>query len=98
MGSHVLCSAQTHCDQQSLVWSYLFLSFPLSLLSRKCQGATSAHLGSERIDALRYQHVKKTKKMTMNNNNFKSTKKTGVHPVPLCSNLLSNGVISQPQC
>ncbi|XP_053702530.1 protein turtle homolog B-like isoform X3 [Synchiropus splendidus] len=46
--------------------------------SGKRRGAPSALSGSERIDALRYQRIKKAKKMTMNNNNSKSRKKTGV--------------------
>ncbi|KAM4727216.1 protein turtle homolog B-like isoform 4-T4 [Anableps anableps] len=46
--------------------------------SGKRRGASSAHLGSERSDALRYQRVKKAKKMTMNNNNSKTRKKAGV--------------------
>lgn len=59
--------------------------FPfLSSLSRKRRGAPSALSGSERIDALRYQRIKKAKKMTMNNNNSKTRKKAGVNPVVLC--------------
>ncbi|KAF7205648.1 protein turtle homolog B isoform X3 [Nothobranchius furzeri] len=46
--------------------------------SGKPRGGTGAHLGSERIDALRYQRNRKTKKLTMNNNNSKSRRKTGV--------------------
>lgn len=58
--------------------------FPfLSSLSRKRRGAPSALSGSERIDALRYQRIKKAKKMTMNNNNSKTRKKAGVIPVVL---------------
>lgn len=53
--------------------------FPsLCSLSRKRRGAPSALSGSERIDALRYQRIKKAKKMTMNNNNSKIRKKAGV--------------------
>ncbi|XP_068187601.1 protein turtle homolog B [Antennarius striatus] len=52
---------------------------PLQLsASGKRRGAASALSGSERIDALRYQRIKKAKKMTMNNNNSKSRKKAGV--------------------
>lgn len=54
----------------------------LCSLSRKRRGAPSALSGSERIDALRYQRIKKAKKMTMNNNNSKTRKKAGVNPVP----------------
>ncbi|KAM4547019.1 protein turtle homolog B isoform 1-T1 [Fundulus diaphanus] len=46
--------------------------------SGKRRGASSAHLRSERSDALRYQRIKKAKKMTMNNNNSKTRKKAGV--------------------
>ncbi|XP_063341925.1 protein turtle homolog B-like isoform X2 [Pelmatolapia mariae] len=46
--------------------------------SGKRRGAQSALSGSERIDALRYQRIKKAKKMTMNNNNSKTRKKAGV--------------------
>lgn len=46
---------------------------------RKRRGAQSALPGSERIDALRYQRIKKAKKMTMNNNNSKIKKKAGVN-------------------
>ncbi|XP_026228021.1 protein turtle homolog B [Anabas testudineus] len=46
--------------------------------SGKRRGAPSALSGSERIDALRYQRIKKAKKMTMNNNNSKTRKKAGV--------------------
>ncbi|XP_018610819.1 protein turtle homolog B isoform X2 [Scleropages formosus] len=46
--------------------------------SGKRLGASSAPAGSERMEALRYQRVKKAKKMVMNNNNSKSRKKTGV--------------------
>lgn len=53
----------------------------LSSSSRKRRGAPSALSGSERIDALRYQRIKKAKKMTMNNNNSKTRKKAGVNPV-----------------
>ncbi|XP_061557872.1 protein turtle homolog B-like isoform X2 [Phycodurus eques] len=42
------------------------------------RGARSVLLGSERIDALRYQRIRKAKKMTMNNNNSKTRRKTGV--------------------
>ncbi len=63
-----------------LAWFGLELPvFPsLCSLSRKHRGAQSALSGSERIDALRYQRVKKAKKMTMNNNNSKTRKKAGV--------------------
>ncbi|XP_067350645.1 protein turtle homolog B-like isoform X3 [Channa argus] len=46
--------------------------------SGKRRGAPSALLGSERIDALKYQRIKKAKKMTINNNNSKARKKAGV--------------------
>ncbi|XP_038132133.1 protein turtle homolog B-like [Cyprinodon tularosa] len=46
--------------------------------SGKRRGASSAHLGSERSNALRYQRIKKAKKTTMNNNNSKTRKKAGV--------------------
>uniref|UniRef100_A0AAV2JEP3 Uncharacterized protein n=1 Tax=Knipowitschia caucasica TaxID=637954 RepID=A0AAV2JEP3_KNICA len=46
--------------------------------NRKRRGAMSALSGSERMDALIYQRMKKAKKMTMNNNNSKLRKKTGV--------------------
>uniref|UniRef100_A0AAV2J9C2 Uncharacterized protein n=1 Tax=Knipowitschia caucasica TaxID=637954 RepID=A0AAV2J9C2_KNICA len=46
--------------------------------SGKRRGAMSALSGSERMDALIYQRMKKAKKMTMNNNNSKLRKKTGV--------------------
>uniref|UniRef100_A0A3B5RC87 Immunoglobulin superfamily member 9B n=1 Tax=Xiphophorus maculatus TaxID=8083 RepID=A0A3B5RC87_XIPMA len=46
--------------------------------SGKRRGASRAHLGFERSDALRYQRVRKAKKMTMNNNNSKTRKKAGV--------------------
>lgn len=52
----------------------------LSSLFRKRRGAPSALSGSERIDALRYQRIKKAKKMTWNNNNSKTRKKAGVNP------------------
>ncbi|KAF6738534.1 hypothetical protein FQA47_022018 [Oryzias melastigma] len=44
----------------------------------KRRGAQSALFGSERIDALRYQRVKKAKKMMINHNNSKTRKKAGV--------------------
>lgn len=59
----------------------------LCSLSRKRRGATSALSGSERIDALRYQRIKKAKKMTMNNNNSKMRKKAGL---PFCLYLYIN--------
>ncbi|KAG7224646.1 hypothetical protein INR49_011399, partial [Caranx melampygus] len=46
--------------------------------SGKRRGAPSALSGSERIDALRYQRIKKAKKMTLNNNNSKTRKKADV--------------------
>ncbi|KAJ8275934.1 hypothetical protein COCON_G00076860 [Conger conger] len=46
--------------------------------SGKRLGASSATAGSERIDALRYQRIKKAKKVVINNNNSKSRRKTGV--------------------
>ncbi|XP_061607644.1 protein turtle homolog B isoform X3 [Phyllopteryx taeniolatus] len=46
--------------------------------SGKRRGARSVLLGSERIDALRYQRIRKAKKMTMNNNNSKTRRKAGV--------------------
>ncbi|KAM6969932.1 protein turtle homolog B [Aplochiton taeniatus] len=46
--------------------------------SGKRRGALGAFAGSERIDALRYQRIKKAKKMVVNNNNSKSRRKTGV--------------------
>ncbi|XP_061659761.1 protein turtle homolog B isoform X1 [Syngnathoides biaculeatus] len=46
--------------------------------SGKCRGMPSVLLGSERIDALRYQRIRKAKKMTMNNNNSKTRRKAGV--------------------
>ncbi|XP_035999428.1 protein turtle homolog B [Fundulus heteroclitus] len=49
-----------------------------SMETPKRRGALSAHLRSERSDALRYQRIKKAKKMTMNNNNSKTRKKAGV--------------------
>ncbi|KAK7904282.1 hypothetical protein WMY93_016889 [Mugilogobius chulae] len=51
---------------------------PLLSTSGKRRGATSALSGSERMDALRYQRIKKAKKMSMNNNNSKMRKKAGV--------------------
>lgn len=63
--------------------------FPsLCSLSRKRRGAPSALPGSERIDALRYQRIKKVKKMTMNNNNSKIRKKAGVNLVPVFFHIL----------
>nr|XP_057942521.1 protein turtle homolog B-like isoform X3 [Doryrhamphus excisus] len=46
--------------------------------SGKRRGAPSVLSGSERIDALRYQRIRKAKKMTMNNNNSKTRRKAGV--------------------
>ncbi|XP_051902174.1 protein turtle homolog B-like isoform X2 [Hippocampus zosterae] len=46
--------------------------------SGKRRGAPSVRSGSERIDALRYQRIRKAKKMTMNNNNSKTRRKAGV--------------------
>ncbi|XP_036380044.1 protein turtle homolog B isoform X2 [Megalops cyprinoides] len=46
--------------------------------SGKRLGASSAPAGSERIEALRYQRVKKAKKVAINNNNSKSRRKTGM--------------------
>ncbi|XP_035289213.1 protein turtle homolog B isoform X4 [Anguilla anguilla] len=48
--------------------------------SGKRLGASSATAGSERMDALRYQRIKKAKKVVINNNNSKSRRKTGVAP------------------
>lgn len=39
-------------------------------------------MGFERSDALRYQRVRKAKKMTMNNNNSKTRKKAGMDSFP----------------
>ncbi|XP_036380045.1 protein turtle homolog B isoform X3 [Megalops cyprinoides] len=49
--------------------------------SGKRLGASSAPAGSERIEALRYQRVKKAKKVAINNNNSKSRRKTGLNQV-----------------
>ncbi|XP_034034790.1 protein turtle homolog B-like isoform X3 [Thalassophryne amazonica] len=46
--------------------------------SGKHRGAPSVLSGSERIEALRYQRIKKTKKMMVNNSNSKTRKKAGV--------------------
>ncbi|XP_077402526.1 protein turtle homolog B-like isoform X5 [Vanacampus margaritifer] len=46
--------------------------------SGKRRGAPSVLSGSERFDALRYQRIRKAKKMTMNNNNSKTRRKAGV--------------------
>uniref|UniRef100_A0A3B3HKH6 Immunoglobulin superfamily, member 9Bb n=1 Tax=Oryzias latipes TaxID=8090 RepID=A0A3B3HKH6_ORYLA len=46
--------------------------------SGKRRGAQSVLFGSERIDALRYQRIKKAKKMMINHNNSKTRKKAGV--------------------
>ncbi|XP_015193152.2 protein turtle homolog B isoform X1 [Lepisosteus oculatus] len=46
--------------------------------SGKRLGASSAPAGSERFEALRYQRIKKPKKVAVNNNNSKSRRKTGV--------------------
>ncbi|KAJ8398965.1 hypothetical protein AAFF_G00416320 [Aldrovandia affinis] len=46
--------------------------------SGKRLGASSATAGSERFDVLRYQRIKKAKKVAINNNNSKSRRKTGV--------------------
>ncbi|XP_073791466.1 protein turtle homolog B isoform X6 [Danio rerio] len=48
--------------------------------SGKRRGAPSGSAGSERIEALRYQRVKKAKKVGINNNNSKARRKTGVPP------------------
>ncbi|XP_016151534.1 protein turtle homolog B [Sinocyclocheilus grahami] len=48
--------------------------------SGKRRGATSGSAGSERIEALRYQRVKKAKKVGVNNNNSKTRRKMGVPP------------------
>ncbi len=49
----------------------------LCFLHRKHRGAPSGSAGSERIEALRYQRVKKAKKVGINNNNSKTRRKTG---------------------
>ncbi|KAK3523727.1 hypothetical protein QTP70_009264 [Hemibagrus guttatus] len=46
--------------------------------SGKHRGTPSGPAGSERIEALRYQRVKKAKKVAVNNNNSKARKKMGV--------------------
>ncbi|XP_028838997.1 protein turtle homolog B isoform X3 [Denticeps clupeoides] len=48
--------------------------------SGKRRGASSGLAGSERIEALRYQRVKKAKKVAVNNNNSKARRKTGASP------------------
>uniref|UniRef100_A0A8C2D4Z8 Immunoglobulin superfamily, member 9Bb n=1 Tax=Cyprinus carpio TaxID=7962 RepID=A0A8C2D4Z8_CYPCA len=48
--------------------------------SGKRRGAPSGSAGSERIEALRCQRVKKAKKVGINNNNSKTRRKTGVPP------------------
>ncbi|XP_016100877.1 protein turtle homolog B-like [Sinocyclocheilus grahami] len=48
--------------------------------SGKRRGAPSGSAGSERIEALRYQRVKKAKKIGINNNNSKTRRKMGVPP------------------
>lgn len=77
-------SALTTSGLELPVFSPFFLSFssPLSTLSRKRRGAQSVLFGSERIDALRYQRIKKAKKMMINHNNSKTRKKAGIHYVP----------------
>ena len=84
VGFRALRSAQSQCADH--VWPGVTrFSLSLSSLSRKRRGAPSAHSGSERIDALRYQRIKKAKKMTMNNNNSKTRKKAGKQLVSLCA-------------
>ncbi|XP_053504184.1 protein turtle homolog B [Ictalurus furcatus] len=46
--------------------------------SGKRRGTPSGPAGSERIESLRYQRVKKVKKFAVNNNNSKARKKMGV--------------------
>lgn len=46
-------------------------------LCRKHQGMLSGPAGSERIEALKYQRVKKAKKVAVNNNNSKIRRKIG---------------------
>ncbi|XP_062309853.1 protein turtle homolog B [Osmerus eperlanus] len=56
--------------------------------SGKRGGDPSRPVGPERIEALRYQRLKKVKKMVVNNNNSKSRKKAGdssSQPQPPCS-------------
>ncbi|KAL7853908.1 hypothetical protein AOLI_G00207520 [Acnodon oligacanthus] len=50
------------------------------VVTRKRRGTPSGPAGSERIEALRYQRVKKAKKVAVNNNNSKSRRKIGVPP------------------
>lgn len=72
----------------SAIWAALLWPGPLHrnryihyvAILRKRRGAPSGSAGSERIEALRYQRVKKAKKVGINNNNSKARRKTGVPP------------------
>lgn len=60
--------------------AFLLCDSPLPFLCplcRKRRGTPSGPAGSERIEALRYQRVKKVKKFAVNNNNSKARKKMG---------------------
>ena len=82
-------------DRQGSTWmcvtkGYLFSFLSLFSLFRKRRGAPSALSGSERIDALRYQRIKKAKKMMLNNNNSKTRRKSGkTHKLVLLSGVFT---------
>lgn len=69
----------SHRTTLPLCDGFASLCFP----HRKRRGAPSGSAGSERIEALRYQRVKKNKKVGINNNNSKTRQKTGERQVTI---------------